>query len=58
MSFTSIIILALAGYVAFRHFARKKRAADAKNWAKNKNVDFRNDPAIRPITRRLPHKDL
>jgi hypothetical protein len=48
------IILITAAWLAYRHFAKKKRAADIGNWS----VDFRNDKAIRPVTRRLPWKDL
>jgi hypothetical protein len=54
MSFTLFFILGLAAWLFISRKARAKRAADAKNWS----VDFRNEPAIRPITRRLPWKDL
>ena len=49
----TVIILALVGWFGYRHFAKKKREADRRNWS----VDFRNTD-IRPITRRLPWKDL
>jgi cbb3-type cytochrome oxidase subunit 3 len=51
--FTLIVFAAIAWF-AYRHFAKKKRAADIRNWS----VDFRNDKAIRPITRRLPWRNL
>jgi predicted negative regulator of RcsB-dependent stress response len=49
----TLIILGLIGWFAYRHFANKKREADRRN----SSVDFRNTD-IRPITRRLPWKDL
>jgi predicted negative regulator of RcsB-dependent stress response len=49
----TLIILGLIGWFAYRYFAQKKRKADHRNWS----VDFR-DTAIRPVTRRLPWKDL
>jgi hypothetical protein len=51
--FTLIIFLTVAWF-AYRHFAKKKRAADIRNWS----VDFRGDKTIRPITRRLPWRNL
>ena len=47
-------ILVVVAWFAYRHFAKKKQARDARNWS----VDFRNDRSIRPITRRLPWKEL
>lgn len=52
MMFT-LIILGLIGWFAFRHFAKQKREADRRNWS----VDFRSQD-IRPVTRRLPWRDL
>jgi hypothetical protein len=49
----TVIILSLIGWLAYRHFANKKREADRRNWS----VDFRSAD-IRPVTRRLPWKDL
>ena len=49
----TLIILGLVAWFAYRHFANKKRETDRRNWS----VDFRNAD-IRPITRRLPWKDL
>lgn len=49
----TLIILGLIAWFAYRHFANKKRTADRRNWS----VDFR-DSDIRPITRRLPWKEL
>ena len=49
----TLIILALVAWFGYRHFARKKREADRRNWS----VDFRNTD-IRPVTRRLPWKDF
>jgi hypothetical protein len=49
----TLIILGLIGWFAYRHLANKKRASDRRNWS----VDFR-DTEIRPVTRRLPWKDL
>jgi hypothetical protein len=49
----TLIILGLIGWFAYRHLATKKREADRRNWS----VDFRNAD-IRPVTRRLPWKDL
>jgi hypothetical protein len=48
------IILITAAWLTYRHFAKKKRAADIRNWS----VDFRGDKVIRPITRRLPWRNL
>lgn len=52
MMFT-LIVLGLVGWFAYRHFANKKREADRRNWS----VDFRTAD-IRPVTRRLPWKEL
>lgn len=52
MMFT-LIVLGLIGWFVYRHFANKKREADLRNWS----VDFRNSD-IRPVTRRLPWKEL
>ena len=49
----TLIILGLIGWFAYRHLANKIRASDRRNWS----VDFR-DTEIRPVTRRLPWKDL
>jgi hypothetical protein len=49
----TLIILGLIGWLSYRHFAGKKRDADRRNWS----IDFRKAD-IRPITRRLPWKDL
>ena len=49
----TLTILGLIAWFAYHHFASKKREADRRNWS----VDFRNSD-IRPITRRLPWKDL
>jgi hypothetical protein len=49
----TLVILGLIGWFAYRHFVQKKRHADRRNWS----VDFR-DTAGRPVTRRLPWKDL
>jgi hypothetical protein len=49
----TLIVLGLIGWFAYRHFATKKRDADRRNWS----VDFRNAD-IRPVTRRLPWKEL
>ena len=48
------VIIITGVWLTYRHFSKKKRAADIRNWS----VDFRNDKAIRPVTRRLPWKDL
>jgi hypothetical protein len=48
------IIIIAGAWLTYRHFAKKKRAADIRNWS----VDFRNDKAIRPVTRRLPWRNL
>jgi hypothetical protein len=53
----SAIFYFAVGLIAWVFISRKlraKRAADAKNWS----VDFRNDPEIRRMTKRLPWKDL
>ena len=52
MMFT-VIILALIGWFAYRHIAKKKREADRRNWS----VDFHSRD-VRPVTRRLPWKDF
>jgi hypothetical protein len=49
----TLIILATIAWFAYRHFAKKKRAADVRNWG----VDYRRND-IRPVTRRLPWKEL
>lgn len=49
----TLIVLGLIAWIAYRHFAKKKRKAD---W-RNRSVDFRNAD-IHPITRRLPWKEL
>lgn len=49
----TLIFFAVIGFIAFRHMAKKKRRSDIRNWS----VDFRHDD-IRPVTRRLPWKDL
>lgn len=49
----TLIIFGLIGWFVFRHFANKKRQADRRNWS----VDFR-EAQIRPVTRRLPWKEL
>ena len=49
----TLIILALIGWFAYRHFAKKKRESDRRKWS----VKFR-ESDIRPITRRLPWKDF
>ncbi len=54
MSFTFFFIAGLVAWLFFRAKAKAKRAADVKNWS----VDFSNEPAIKPTTRRLPWKDL
>ncbi|MBJ7389842.1 MAG: hypothetical protein JHC92_10545 [Sphingomonadaceae bacterium] len=48
-----LIILGLIIWFTYRHFAQKKRQADRRNW----RVDYRDTP-IRPLTRRLPYRDL
>ena len=48
-----LIILGLIAWFVYHHFAQKKRKADRHNW----RIDFRDMP-IRPVTRRLPWKDL
>ena len=50
---TTLIILGLIAWFTYRHFEKKKREADRRNWS----VDFR-DANIRPTTRRLPWKNL
>jgi hypothetical protein len=47
-----IVIITIA-WLTYRHFAKKKRAADMRNWG----VDYRRSD-IRPVTRRLPWKEL
>lgn len=49
----TLIILGLIGWLTYRHFAQKKRQAGRRNW----RVDYRDTP-IRPVTRRLPWRDL
>ncbi len=49
----TLIIMGLIAWFAFRHFAKKKREADRRNWS----VDFRNTD-VRPVTHRLPWKEL
>jgi hypothetical protein len=49
----TVIILGLIAWFAFRHFAKKKREADRRNWS----VDFRGRD-IRPVARRLLWKDF
>jgi hypothetical protein len=49
----TLIVLGLIGWFAYHHISKKKREADRRNWS----VDFRNAD-IRPVTRRLPWKDL
>jgi hypothetical protein len=49
----TLIVLGLIGWFAYHHISKKKREADRRNWS----VDFRNSD-IRPVTRRLPWKDL
>jgi hypothetical protein len=49
----TLIILGLIGWFTYRHFTQKKRQADRRNW----RVDYREAP-IRPVTRRLPWRDL
>ena len=50
---TTLIILGLIAWFVYRQLAKKKREADRRNWS----VDFR-DTDIRPVTRRLPWKEL
>jgi len=49
----TLIIIGLMAWFAYRHFAKKKRAVDRRNWS----VNFR-DSGSGPITRRLPWKEL
>lgn len=49
----TLIILGLMGWFAYRHFVQKKRHADQNDWRVNYS-----DAPIRPLTRRLPWKDL
>ncbi len=49
----TLIIITVLAWFAYRHFARKKREVNRRN----RSVDFRN-AEIRPITRRLPWKEL
>lgn len=49
----TLIILGLVAWFVYRHLANKKREADRRNFS----VDFR-DANIRPVTRRLPWKEL
>ncbi len=50
----TLIIFATMAWFAYRHLANKKRATDIRNWG----VDYKNRSAIRPVTRRLPWKEL
>ncbi len=52
MLFYMIIIAAV--WLTYRHFAKKKRAADIRNWS----VDFRKDIVRKSITNRLPWRNL
>lgn len=54
MSGIFIFFIGLVTWLLISRKLRAKRAQDAKNWS----VDFRNDPAIRPLNKRLPWKDL
>jgi hypothetical protein len=49
----TLIILGLVAWFAYRHLAKKKRETDRQKWS----VDFRKAD-IRPVTRRLPWKEL
>jgi hypothetical protein len=49
----TLIILGVLALLAYRFFDRKRQEAEGRN----RSVDFRNSN-IRPITRRLPWKDL
>ena len=49
----TLIILGLVGWFAYRHFSAKKRETDRRNWS----VGF-GKQEIRPVTRRLPWKEL
>jgi hypothetical protein len=48
-----IVIIAIA-WLTFRHFAKKKRAADIRKWS----VDFRKEAVRKSITSRLPWRNL
>ncbi len=54
MSITVYIIIGIAAWIFLSRKAKAKREADIRNWS----VDFRNDPAIRPINKKLPWRDL
>lgn len=54
MSFSMIVILGICAWLYLSHRAKAKREADIRNWS----VDFRIDPQIKPVTRRLRWKDL
>ena len=49
----TLIILGVVAWFAYRYLARKKHEVNLRN----RTVDFRNTQ-IRPITRRLPWKEL
>lgn len=49
----TLIVLGLVVWFVYRHLAKKKRAADRRNWS----LGYRSD-TIRPVTRRLPWKEL
>jgi hypothetical protein len=49
----TLIVLGLIAWFAYRHFTKKKREADLRNW----RVEYRNSD-IKPVTRRLPWKDI
>jgi len=44
----TLIIIGLMAWFAYRHFAKKKRAVDRRNWS----VNFR-DSGSRTVTRRI-----
>jgi hypothetical protein len=54
MSYFLLFAIGLITWLLISRKLRAKRDADAKNWS----VDFHNDQTIRPVTRRLPWKDL
>jgi hypothetical protein len=54
MSYFLLFTMGLFSWLLISRKLRAKREADVRNWS----VDFRNDTAIRPVTRRLPWKDL
>ena len=49
----TLIILGVIAWFSYLYFARKKREVNLRN----RSADFRNTE-IRPITRRLPWKEL